>query len=672
MMTKTNLPQFSQMDLNQFSEKLDALLAGNLKKIDDLLEKNQTFTWNNLIKHLDDMDDELEKLWSPLSHLHGVTNTPEIRATYESSLPKLSAYQSAIGQNSKLYEAVKSIDTTNLDAAQKTIIEDTIKDFVLSGVSLPPEKKLELETYQTRLSELSNQFENNVLDATQAFSVHVEDESRLQGLPEHAIQTAATVAKQQDKSGWVFTLEIPSFIAVMTYAEDGALRETMYHAFVTRASECGPNAGDFDNSPIMEEILTLRQQKAKLLGFENYAEYSIASKMADSSNIVNDFLESLGQKAHIQAKKEFEDLTEFAKKTLGIDALEPFDVAFASEKKQQAEHDVSQEILRPHFPLPKVMNGLFTIIDKLYGIHLEAVADVDVWHEDVKCYKVIDEQGQDRGYLYVDLFARTNKRGGAWMDSLQSRRKLEEGDIQLPIATLTCNFAKTGTDASATLSHDEVVTLFHEMGHCLHHLLTQVDYIGASGINNVEWDAVELPSQFFENWCFEEEALPLLTAHVKTGEVLPKELFDKLKAAKNFQSAMGMVRQLEFSIFDFRIHQEFTPKKAEQVQAILDEVRQSLSVVPIASYNRFANTFSHIFAGGYAAGYYSYKWAEVLSSDAFSRFEEEGVFNHETGQSFLKEILEVGGSKKASEAFQAFRGRAPEIEPLLRHNGINV
>ena len=671
-MNSTQFPQFSQVDLKHFTEQLDTMLSDNLKHIDEMLNKYQTFSWDNLISPLDDMDDALEQFWSPVSHLHAVKNSPEIREAYEACLPKLSAYEAAIGQNSKLYDAVQSIDTTHLDGAQKKIIQDIIKDFELSGVSLPPEKKLELETYQTRLSELSNQFENNVLDATQAYTLHIEDKKRLLGLPTHAVNTARALAESKGQEGWILTLEIPCFLAVMSYAEDRALRASIYEGFVTRASECGPHAGQFDNTAVMNEILTLRQQQAELLGFENYAEYSIATKMAESSQAVSTFLHNLGEKAHGQAKQEFEELIQFAKEHLNLDELKPYDVAFASEKKQQAEHGISQEILRPYFPLSKVTDGLFQIINRLYGMNLELVDHVDTWHEDVRCYKVIDDQNHNRGYLYVDLFARTNKRGGAWMNSLQSRRVKDDGKVQLPIATLTCNFAKTGDNDSAALSHDEVVTLFHEMGHCLHHLLTQVDYLGASGINNVEWDAVELPSQFFENWCFEEEALPLLTSHIETGEILPKALFDKLKAAKNFQSAMGMVRQLEFSLFDFRIHQEFTSKETEQVQMILDEVRQSLSVVPIAPYNRFAHSFSHIFAGGYAAGYYSYKWAEVLSSDAFSRFEEEGVFNHETGQAFLKEILEVGGSKKASDAFQAFRGRAPEIEPLLRHNGIKV
>jgi oligopeptidase A len=455
----------------------------------------------------------------------------------------------------------------------------------------------------------------------------------------------------------------------MTYAEDRALREQMYEAYVTRASDQGPNAGQFDNTALMNEMLTLRQEKASLLGFNNYAELSLATKMAESPQQVMGFMNDLVQRAHQQAKNEFKELAKFAADTYNISPVKPWDAAYLSEKRRKLLFSISQEDLRPYFPHPKVMEGLFAIIKILYGVLLQEVPGVDVWHKDVHCYAVVDDHNQVRGYVYTDLYSRPHKHGGAWMDSLQSRRKLEDGTIQLPIATLTCNFAKSSGSKPALLSHDEVTTLFHEMGHCLHHLLTQVDYLGASGINGVEWDAVELPSQFFENWCWEKNALDLMTAHIDTGEPLPEMYFDRLIAAKNFQSAMAMMRQLEFSLFDFRIHQEYQPKDSF-VSDVLADVRSKTNIIPIAPYNRFQHSFSHIFGGGYSAGYYSYSWAEVLSSDAFSRFEEEGVFNTTTGHDFLKCILEVGGSKPAAEAYKEFRGRPATVDALLRHNGI--
>ena len=540
-----------------------------------------------------------------------------------------------------------------------------IRDFELSGVALSAEKKKRLEEIQTKLSTVSNQFENNVLDASQAFSIHISDNKRMAGIPEHAVLNAQELAVEKGLDGWLLNLEFPCYLAVATYAEDRALREEMYSAFVTRASGEGPSAGQFDNTKLIDEMLALRQEKAELLAFSNYAELSLATKMANSTTQVLDFLQNLAKRGHNQAQTEFNQLQKFAAEHYGLTKLEPWDLAFISEKKSQANYAISQEELRPYFSLNKVMSGLFTIINKLYGMNLEEVKGVDSWHPDVKCYRVLDEKNQVRGFIYVDLFARQHKRNGAWMDSLQSRRKLNSG-VQLPIATLTCNFAKPSANKMAALSHEEVLTLFHEIGHCLHHVLTKVDYLGGSGINGVEWDAVELPSQFFENWCWEQSALELLTEHVETGEALPKDLYNKLLAAKNFQSAMALMRQLEFSLFDFRIHQEFKGEQAGLVTKILNEVRKQTTVVPVAPYNRFQNSFTHIFAGGYAAGYYSYKWAEVLSCDAFSRFEEEGVFNEKTGRAFLHNILEVGGSKKAADAYLQFRGRPAKIDALLK------
>lgn len=663
-------PQFSNLDITQFTANLRTLLNNNQQKIENLLKNTSTFTWDNLITPLDDMEDELERFWSPLSHLHAVMNSPELRDCKNACLPLLSAYESAIGHNKALYSAIKSIDCNTLNDTQRKIIEDTKRNFLLSGVELSPQDKQQFETISARLSDLSNQFETNILDAVHSYQLHITDEARLAGLPEHALHNAHALAKEKNLPGWVLTLEYPCYLAVITSADDRLLREELYHAFATRASDQGPSAGQFDNTAVMEEILSLRQEEARLLGFANYAESSLATKMADSPKDVLDFLTHLSQRALPQAKIEFAKLQHFAKTKLNLPELSPWDIAYASEKKLQAHYAISQEELRSFFPLPKVLHGLFHIIKTLYGMSLEEVTNSDIWHPDVSCYCIKDAENNPRGFIYLDLFARPHKRGGAWMDSCQSRRKLANGDVQLPIATLTCNFAKAVANKPATLSHDEVITLFHEFGHCLHHVLTRVDYLSASGINGVEWDAVELPSQFFENWCWNEAALQLLTAHTDTGEPMSSSLFAKVLAAKNFQSAMGMMRQIEFSLFDFRLHQEYDKAKNSCITAVLDDVRKQTTVVPIAPYNRFQHSFSHIFAGGYAAGYYSYKWAEVLSSDAFSRFEEEGIFNETTGRDFLHCILEVGGSQPASHAFASFRGRAATIDALLKHNGI--
>lgn len=669
-MTNVTLPTFSEPHLDTFVERLDGLLQYNLQKIDTLLAQQMRFDWENLISPLEEMEDALEQLWSPIQHLHNVVNSKELRVCYQACLPKLSAYESAIGHNQALYEAVKSLETKGMNSAQHKIRDDMLRGFQLSGIGLSPDDKQRFETIQTTLAKLSNQFENNVLDASQAYSLTIVDPERLKGIPEHALHQARLLAEEKQLPGWILNLELPCYIAVITFAEDRNLRETIYKAYVTRASDEGPFAGKFDNSPIMNEILALRHEKACLLGFKNYAELSLATKMAKTPQEVMHFLTDLSQRAHDQAATELKNLQAFAREELGLAELAPWDIAFVSEKKKQSLYTISEETLRPYFPLPKVMEGCFKIVKKLYGMTFQEILNVDVWHPDVRCYEVKDEAGELRGYIYADLFARQGKRNGAWMDSLRSRRKLTEGSIQYPIATLACNFAKPTANQPPMLSHDEVLTLFHELGHCLHHVLTQVDYVSASGIHGVEWDAVELPSQFFENWCWQEEALHYLTAHVDSGEPLPKDLLDKTIAAKNFHSALAMMRQLEFSIFDFRIHLDYSGEQADYIAHILAEVREHYTVVPIVSYNRFQHSFSHIFAGGYAAGYYSYKWAEVLSSDAFARFETEGIFNEQTGRDFLHNILEVGGSRSAAEAFVTFRGHMPTVDALLRHNGI--
>ncbi|HAT8874862.1 TPA: oligopeptidase A [Legionella pneumophila subsp. pneumophila] len=670
MSTTVGLPQFSHIKIEHFKSHLDALLKNHLEEIDRLLKENHHYTWDNLIYPLDSLADELERFWSPFAHMHAVMDSEAIRESYEACLPLLSAYDAAIGHNQDLYEAIKSIDQHSLNPAQKKIIADSIQDFELSGVALSKANKKRFEAIQSRLAELSSKFENNVLDATHAYTIHITEAERVEGLPEHALNTAKELAHEKGLDGFVLTLEYPCFQAVITHAEDRALREEMYRAYITRASDQGPNAGTFDNTPLIDEILSLRHEKAELLGFNNFAELSLATKMAASTNQVTEFIYDLISRTRDKGKAEFRQLEVFAQDKWNLSPVNPWDVAYLSEKRRQDLYSLSQEELRPYFPQPKVMQGLFAIVKKLFGMSIEEIEGVDVWHKDVQCYCIVDESNQTRGYIYTDLFARPHKRNGAWMDSMQSRRKLEDGTVQLPIATLTCNFAKPSANRPAMLSHDEVVTLFHEFGHCLHHVLTQVDYLGGSGINGVEWDAVELPSQFFENWCWDEHALSLLTSHVDTGETLPSALYERLIAAKNFQSAMAMLRQMEFALFDFRIHQEYQTGKASFVANILADVRSKTSVVPIVPYNRFQHSFSHIFGGGYAAGYYSYMWAEVLSSDAFARFEEEGIFNPKTGHDFLKSILEAGGSRKAADAFAEFRGRPATIDALLRHNGI--
>jgi oligopeptidase A len=669
MLASIGLPQFSHIDTEHFKFRLEAMLKGHLEQVYQLLQNNHYYTWDNLMYPLEDMADELERFWSPLSHLHSVMDSPKLRECYEACLPLISAYETAMGQNYELYEAIKSIDTHPLNSVQKKIIDDTLRNFQLSGVALNKEDKKRFEEIQTRLDDISNQFENNILDATQAFTLHITHSKRIAGLPEHAVNTAKELAKEKGLKGYVLTLEYPCYQAVMSYAEDRSLREEMYQAYITRASDQGPNA-KYDNTPLMNELLALRHEQAKLLGFNNYAELSLATKMADSTTQVMEFMNDLVARVYQQANDELAKLQEFAANKWNISPIKPWDISYLSEKRRLDLFSLSQEDLRPYFLERKVMEGLFDLVNKLYGMTIEEVKGVDVWHQDVQCYCIIDEQNKVRGYVYTDLFARPNKHSGAWMDSLQSRRKLDDDSVQLPIATLTCNFAKASANKPAMLSHEEVITLFHEFGHCLHHLLTQVDYLSASGINGVEWDAVELPSQFFENWCWEQSALEVLTSHVETQEALPESLYKRLIAAKNFQSAMAMLRQMEFSLFDFRIHQEYTNQSKLFVEEILADIRTKTSLLPIVPYNRFQHSFSHIFGGGYAAGYYSYSWAEVLSSDAFSRFEEEGILNPKTGRDFLHTILEVGGSQKAADAYRNFRGRPATVDALLRHNGI--
>lgn len=669
------LPQFSQIDVSNIEEKLDQMLAHHLASMKSTVAAHTQYTWANLIAPLDELDDELGKFWAPISHLNSVMNNDELRAVYQACLPKLSDYGTEVSQYKPLYEAIKQMVESdafkNLDQAQQQVLTNEVRDFKLAGVALPEAKQQRYKTLSKRLSELTNKFEENILDATNSWTKLLEDDNRLSGLPDYAIQMTKEAAQHRKQSGFCLTLEFPCYHAVVTYADDRKLREEIYTAFSTRASDVGPDAGKYNNQAVMEEILQCRAELASLLDFSNYAEYSLARKMAETPEQVMQFLHDLAKRSRPQAKDEFAELQAFSKQ-LGHDDLQSWDIAYYSEKLRQQKYAFSEEDVRPYFPETKVIPGMFTIVEKLYGIHLEPVDNVDVWHKDVKFYNLYDSDNSLRGQLYMDLYARPKKRGGAWMDDCIDRRRLSDGDIQVPVAFLTCNFAPPSGNNPALFSHDEVITLFHEFGHCLHHLLTKVDYIGVSGINGVKWDAVELPSQFFENWCWEREALDCFAGHYETNESLPDELFQRMLAAKNFQAAMQMIRQLEFSIFDFQCHLQAQAHSTPKVQKILDQVRKQVSVVPVPEFNRFQHGFSHIFAGGYAAGYYSYKWAEVLSADAYSKFEETGIFNQQTGREFLNNILEKGGSAEPMVLYVNFRGREPTIDALLRHNGITI
>lgn len=674
---KLDLPAFSKIKPEHIKPAVEQAITDCKSIIDEVLSNHDHFTWENLVMPIDEVDDVLSKLWSPVSHMNSVVSTDELREAYESCLPLLSEYGTFVGQHQGLFQAYQNLKNSNefstLNTAQQKVITNALRDFTLSGIALSDENKKRYGEIATRLSELSSTFSNNVLDATHAFSVNIADVDELKGLPESALAAAKALATSKEQQGYTFTLDIPSYLPVMMYCDNQALREQLYRAFVTRASDQGPNAGEFDNSAIMNELLTLRHELAQLLDFDNYAEHSLATKMANSPNEVMSFLENLAVKSKHQGELDFQELKAFTKSEHSHANLQAWDLAYYSEKLKQSRYTISDEELRPYFPKDKVVNGLFEVVHRLFGLTIKHRANVDVWHKDVKFYDVFASDGELRGSFYLDLYAREKKRGGAWMDDCVGRSKLISGNIQHPVAYLTCNFNGPVGDTPALFTHDEVVTLFHEFGHGLHHMLTQIDESPVSGINGVPWDAVELPSQFLENWCWQSEALAFISGHHETGEPLPQALLDKMLAAKNFQSAMQMLRQLEFSIFDFTMHASYTKAaKDDHIQQVLNNVREQYSVVKAPEFNRFQHGFSHIFGGGYAAGYYSYKWAEVLSADAFSLFEEQGIFNEATGQSFLTNILEKGGSKEPSELFKNFRGRAPEIEALLRHCGIEA
>jgi len=669
------LPPFSAIKAEHIEPAIDHLLAEGRQKTASLLANQVEYSWANLIQPMEEMDDKLSRAWSPVGHLNSVMNNELWRDAYSNCLPKLSEYSTEMGQNKGLYQAYRSIkegaEFANLAVAQKKTIDNALRDFELSGVALPDDKKQRYMEISQQLSTLTNQFEENLMDATNAWSKLVDDEAQLVGLPESAMSLLRQTAQEKDQAGWMLTLEFPCYMAVMSYAGNRELRYEIHRAFVTRASDQADSAESWDNANIMDEIVALRHEKSQLLGFDSYADLSLATKMAETPQDVLDFLQQLAEKSLPMAKQDFAELSNFAKEQGHSSELEAWDIGYYAEKLREARYQFSQEQVKPYFPVNRVLSGMFSVVEKLFGIKISEIKDVDTWHKDVQFFEISDESGVQRGRFYIDLYARPHKRGGAWMDECVTRFKKAEG-VQTPVAYLVCNFTPPIGDDPSLLTHGEVETLFHEFGHGLHHMLTLVDYLSVSGIHGVEWDAVELPSQFMENWCWQPEVMALISGHYKTGEPLPMEMFDKMLAAKNFQSGMQMVRQLEFSLFDFRVHLEYNPDSGAKIYPILQQVRDEVSVVKTPVFNRFPNGFSHIFAGGYGAGYYSYKWAEVLSSDAFSLFEEKGVFDEQTGRLFMHSILEKGGSDDALSLFTAFRGRKPSIDALLRHSGITA
>jgi oligopeptidase A len=673
-LAEAELPAFAALRPQDVESAFAEILASNCNAIEKLLDELVQPSWQTLVLPLEELEDRLEKAWAPVGHLNGVMNTLEWRRAYEAVLPKLTEYGTELGQNRRLFEAyqklAQSAEYQTLDEARRKVIDNALRDFRLSGVALEGAAKQRYGELKQRLADLSTRFSNNVLDATQGWFKQITDIELLRGIPETALQTYRQAAQTRELDGYVVTLDAPAYLPTLQYADHRELRAEIYTAYSTRASEQGPQAGQWDNSELMQEILAARHELALLLGFNNYAEYSLATKMAKDTTQVVEFLEDLARRSRALAEAEYAELQAFANSELGIGDLQAWDVPYASEKLRQARYALSQEELRPYFPAHKVIDGLFAVVEKLFGVVFVADNTIETWHADVQVFNL--RRGSEViARCYLDLYARNGKRGGAWMDNCRSRRLRKDGALQLPVAFLTCNFTPPSATQPSLLTHSEVTTLFHEFGHGLHHMLTRIDTAPVAGINGVAWDAVELPSQFLENWCWELAAIPLISSHYQSDAALPAELLDKMLAAKNFQAGMIMLRQLEFALFDFKMHRDYNPAAPRSIQSTLDEVRAQVAVYAPPVFNRFQHSFSHIFAGGYAAGYYSYKWAEVLSADAFSAFEEDGIFDSATGQRFLHAILERGGAREPMDLFVAFRGRQPQVDALLRHSGIS-
>jgi len=660
------LPPFTRIEPAHVEPAIRQLLEQNRDELTRRLAAGAS-GWDGIVAPVERMQHRLSRAWSPIGHLNGVMNTEALRAAFNACLPLLSAYHTEIAQNAQLcaaYQRVADTEAGRLSAPQRKLLDNALRDFRLAGVALPEERKNRFRQVMERLSLAQSKFDENVLDATNAWSRHVTDAAELDGLPPTVLERARSAAQAKGQPGWWFTLDAPNYQAVLMHGAVESLRREFYTAWVTRASDQGPHAGQWDNTALMAEILALRHEAATLVGLKSFAEYSLATKMAHEPATVLDFLRRLAQLSRPAAERECRELEAFAGRR-----LQAWDVAFFSERLKRERLQVSEEALRPYFPVPRVLAGLFAVASRLYGIRIVARQDVEVYHPDVRFFDVLERDGTRRGGFFLDLYARPKKRGGAWMDECVGRMRID-GEAALPIAYLVCNFTPPAGESPSLLTHNEVLTMFHEFGHGLHHMLTRVDFPSVAGINGVPWDAVELPSQFMENFAWREEVLPLISAHVATGEPLPIEMLRKLQASRTFQAGMQTVRQLEFGLFDFRVHAEYRPQSGPRIAEILAEVRDEVAVVRPPAFNRFAHNFQHVFSGGYAAGYYSYKWAEVLSADAFGAFEENGVFDPATARGFLHAILERGGSVDAMEAFVAFRGHAPQIEPLLKQMGL--
>jgi oligopeptidase A len=666
LLTDFSLPPFSAIKSEHVEPAIRELLDRNRAELQRLLDSGAA-TWDTLVAPLEAMQHKLSRTWSPVGHLNGVMNNDELRAAYNACLPLLTAWNTDLAQNEKLYAAYQNVldkEGTQLSAAQRKLLENALRDFRLAGVALPADKKARFKAVMEQLATLQAKFDENVLDATNAWSHTVSDEVELAGLPMSIVARAKAAAEAKQQAGWLFSLDAPNYMAAMMHAEHEPLRRDFYQAWSTRASDQYATDIKWDNSQLMEQILALRHELAGLVGFTNYAEYSLATKMAKSVKEVADFLAQLADLSKPAAEREYAELEALAGRKLNA-----WDVSFYAERVKRQRFDLAEEALRPYFPAPRVLQGMFAVAEKLYGVRIAERKDVELYHSDAQFFDILNSDGSRRGSFFIDMYARPKKRGGAWMDECVGRMQMGASK-HLPVAYLVCNFMPPSKDMPSLLTHSEVVTTFHEFGHGLHHMLTRVDYPSVAGINGVPWDAVELPSQFMENFAWREEVLPLISGHVDTGEPLPAAELKRLQGSRSFQAGMQTVRQLEFALFDLRMHAEFDPAQGGRVPQILAEVRERVAVVKPPAFNRFPQSFSHIFSGGYAAGYYSYKWAEVLAADAFSAFEEQGVFNNAVAQKFLQAILEKGGSRDAMEAFIEFRGRKPEIAPLLKQMGL--
>ncbi len=681
LLSDSELPLFSKVKPGHLKPAVEYVIGRCKELVIGFSEKyKEDPTYDNVLQPLEEADDKFSRVWSVASHLNSVNNTQELREAYDACLPLVSDYSSFVGQYRPLFEVYKKIHESaefeKLNPAKQKAVNNALRDFKLTGIDLPEEQQKRYAEISSRLSQLETAFANNVLDATHSYVLEIKDEADLKGLPQAVCALARSEAQNRGKDGWVFTLDMPFYLPFLTYADNRDLREQIYTAYNTRASELGPDAGKWDNAPLMEEILKLRHEQAKLLGFESYAHLSLATKTAASPKEVMDFLTDLARKSKPQGLREVGELKEFAK-SLGLSELKPWDVAYCSEKLRQQKFSYNAEELRPYFPVDTVIKGLFECARRLYKVSFEPREGIDVWNENVRVFDILkdssSEDGTGRhkiGTFFMDLYAREGKRGGAWMDECASRRIKADGTLQLPAAYLVCNFSRPVGNKQSQLTHDEVVTVFHEFGHSLNQLLTKVDVADVSGINGVPWDVVELPSQFNENFAWQDEVLKFLSGHAVTHEPLPAEKLKALIKARNFESAMAMLRQLEFAIFDFRIHLEYDEQKGGRVLEILEQVRDQVTVAPRFDKSRFANNFTHIFAGGYAAGYYSYKWAEVLAADAFGKFLEDGIFNESTGKAFEQHVMSIGGALDSMQEYEVFRGRKPTVDALLEQNGI--